>query len=85
MDQKSPYIHQAREDYALMKKEGKEEGLDPWDKRIDDAGCYVENMALRLCHADTGDWRNCLNEMKLFKECWAKNGNPQRVHTIDAE
>lgn len=56
---------------------------DEWDQRILDTGCHKENLTLTLCHADTGDWRKCLKEMQAFKECWAKNKNDERVHTVN--
>lgn len=56
---------------------------DPWDVRIAATGCYEENEALQLCHADTGDWRKCLKEMEAFRECWKRHGNVERVHTHD--
>ncbi|AMD20078.1 HCL073Cp [Eremothecium sinecaudum] len=80
--QSSEYYKQALEEYEELKKERDQEA---WDKRIDNTGCYVENMALRLCHADTGDWRKCLLEMELFKNCWKEKGNVGRVHTVDRE
>ncbi|SCV99828.1 LAFE_0B03400g1_1 [Lachancea fermentati] len=83
MDDKAPsssYYQQALEEYQELSKEEEE---DDWDTRIDKTGCYVENMALQLCHADTNDWRQCLNEMALFKKCWESKGNRERVGTVD--
>lgn len=79
---KSKYYQQALEEYQELSRE---EDPDAWDKRITKTGCYVENLALQLCHADTGDWRQCFLEMKLFRECYNKNGNRERVDTIDNE
>ncbi|SCU92690.1 LAMI_0E11606g1_1 [Lachancea mirantina] len=59
------------------------EAPDEWDSRIDKTGCFAENMALQLCHADTNDWRQCLGEMASFKKCWEQKGNRERVGTID--
>ncbi|RCK67055.1 Cytochrome oxidase assembly factor 4 [Candida viswanathii] len=56
---------------------------DEWDKRILKTGCYQENLNLQLCHADKGDWRQCLKEMQLFRECWEKNKNNERTSTVD--
>lgn len=56
---------------------------DEWDQRILETGCYRENMALQLCHADKGDWRQCLSEMKAFKDCWAAHQNNERTSTVD--
>ncbi|KAJ1812514.1 hypothetical protein LPJ56_005481 [Coemansia sp. RSA 2599] len=47
---------------------------DAWDKRIKTTGCFKENEALLICHADTGDWRKCLAEMNAFKQCMKRNG-----------
>ncbi|CCK68721.1 Coa4p KNAG_0B02780 [Huiozyma naganishii CBS 8797] len=88
------YYKQALEEYKELKEEqgeaaGETEGEtqdgspDDWDKRIDDTGCYVENMALQLCHAETGDWRQCMDDMARFRDCWEKNGNRERVSTVD--
>lgn len=55
---------------------------DPWDTRIAATGCAQENEALQLCHADTGDWRQCLKEMAEFRRCWASHHNDDRVHTV---
>lgn len=56
---------------------------DEWDKRIINTGCYEENLALQLCHADKGDWRQCLGEMEAFRKCWDSNKNNQRTATVD--
>lgn len=58
---------------------------DEWDQRIIDTGCHKENLKLQLCHADTGDWRKCLKEMKDFRECWEKNKNNERTKTVDSQ
>ncbi|KAJ2220325.1 hypothetical protein H4R99_002284 [Coemansia sp. RSA 1722] len=47
---------------------------DAWDQRIKTTGCFKENEALLICHADTGDWRKCLAEMNAFKRCMKRNG-----------
>ncbi|CAR30109.1 Cytochrome oxidase assembly factor 4 [Lachancea thermotolerans] len=75
----SKYYKEALEEY----KELCNDEEDVWDKRINDTGCYVENMALQLCHADTNDWRQCLGEMALFRKCWDQKGNRERVSTVD--
>ncbi|CAK7895434.1 cytochrome oxidase assembly factor 4 [[Candida] anglica] len=56
---------------------------DEWDQRILNTGCHEENLKLQLCHADSGDWRKCLNEMKAFKECWDANKNNERTSTVN--
>ena len=56
---------------------------DEWDQRIMRTGCHEENYRLQLCHADTGDWRKCMQEMKAFRECWTRNNNKIRTHTVD--
>jgi cytochrome c oxidase assembly factor 4 len=56
---------------------------DEWDQRIIATGCATENMALQLCHYDTGDWRQCMAEMTAFRECWANYSNNERTHTVD--
>jgi len=48
---------------------------DPWDKRIAQTGCAQENEALQICRYDTGDWRQCLKEMKAFRDCWTQHKN----------
>lgn len=58
---------------------------DPWDIRILQTGCAKENEDLQICRYDTGDWRQCLKEMKLFRECWEKHKNSQRVKTVDSK
>lgn len=58
---------------------------DEWDQRIMDTGCHEENLKLQLCHADTGDWRKCTEEMKAFQRCWAANKNNERTKTVDNE
>ncbi|SCU81263.1 LAME_0B06260g1_1 [Lachancea meyersii CBS 8951] len=75
----SKYYLQALEEYNELCKEDE----DAWDSRIDKTGCYVENMALQLCHAETNDWRQCLGEMAQFRECWQNKGNRDRVSTVD--
>ena len=76
----SDYTAQAREELAALEEEG---DPDAWDARITDTGCYAENIALQLCHADTGDWRQCMREMQAFRECWEQHGNRERVNTVD--
>ncbi|AQZ15091.1 COA4 (YLR218C) [Zygosaccharomyces parabailii] len=76
----SKYIQQAQEEYLEAQQDP-----DSWDERIFQTGCYVENMALQLCHADTGDWKQCLGEMALFRKCWEQNGNRERVKTVDKD
>lgn len=78
---KSKYYQEALEEYKELQQDSEEK--DAWDKRIDDTGCYVENMALQLCHAETGDWRQCFGEMELFRKCWEQHGNKERVQTVD--
>ncbi|KAL3230159.1 hypothetical protein RNJ44_01522 [Nakaseomyces bracarensis] len=84
---KSKYYEEALEQYKEMVEEEEEDGSerDSWDKRITDTGCYVENLALQLCHAETNDWRQCFPEMAQFRSCWEKNGNRDRVQTVDRD
>lgn len=56
---------------------------DEWDQRILKTGCYEENLALQLCHADEGDWRKCLGEMETFRKCWDQHKNNERTLTVD--
>ncbi|KAL6940456.1 Cytochrome oxidase assembly factor 4 [Hanseniaspora vineae] len=81
----SKYYQEALEDYKEQQREQAQtkEEVDQWDKRINNTGCYVENMALQLCHADTNDWRQCMKEMALFRQCWDQHGNNKRVGTVD--
>lgn len=74
----SKYFQEAQEEFSDAQKDP-----DTWDQRIFQTGCYVENMALQLCHADTGDWKQCLEEMKMFRKCWEEHGNKERVKTVD--
>lgn len=60
-----------------------DEEEDPWDARIALTGCFKENERLQICRYDTGDWRQCVNEMKAFRECWERHKNNARVSTID--
>ncbi|CAL9732258.1 cytochrome oxidase assembly factor 4 [Monosporozyma unispora] len=78
----SKYYQEALEEYKDLL-----EDTDPedWDKRIQSTGCYVENMALQLCHAETGDWRQCFKEMEMFRQCWDTKGNNKRTHTVDKQ
>ncbi|KAJ1940938.1 hypothetical protein FBU59_003658 [Linderina macrospora] len=46
---------------------------DEWDKRIKRTGCFDENERLLICHADTGDWRQCTAQMLAFKQCMRRN------------
>lgn len=70
----SKYYKEALEQYNDIIRD---DDPDQWDERIVNTGCYMENLVLQLCHADTNDWRNCLLEMDLFRKCWLKNGKPQ--------
>lgn len=54
---------------------------DEWDARIIKTGCDAENLALQLCHYDTGDWRQCREEMAAFRRCWAAHHNDERTAT----
>ncbi|ODQ80003.1 hypothetical protein BABINDRAFT_161650 [Babjeviella inositovora NRRL Y-12698] len=54
---------------------------DDWDKRIIDTGCADENLKLQLCHADSGDWRKCTQEMEAFRKCWDEHQNNIRTRT----
>ncbi|KAG7663672.1 uncharacterized protein J8A68_002788 [[Candida] subhashii] len=58
---------------------------DEWDQRIINTGCHKENLELQLCHADTGDWRQCTQEMEAFRKCWEVNNNNIRTSTVDNE
>ncbi|QOU18130.1 hypothetical protein BRETT_005190 [Brettanomyces bruxellensis] len=56
---------------------------DEWDQRIEKTGCAKENLALQLCHYDTGDWRKCIDEMNAFRKCWSEHQNNERTHVKD--
>ncbi|CCH61757.1 hypothetical protein TBLA_0F02150 [Henningerozyma blattae CBS 6284] len=79
---KSKYYNDALEEYKDMVSDTEK---DNWDTRIDDTGCYIENLALQLCHAETNDWRKCMLEMQAFRRCWEIKGNRDRVPTIDRD
>ena len=82
--EESKYYAEALEQYEETKANAKQlEGLGDYDKRIFNTGCYLQNLILHFCHADTGDWRKCAAEMKWFKTCWEKNDNPQRTFQND--
>ncbi|KAJ2778974.1 hypothetical protein H4R18_004278 [Coemansia javaensis] len=42
---------------------------DAWDRRIRRTGCFAENERVLICHADTGDWRRCADEVAAFRRC----------------
>ncbi|KKF92555.1 Mitochondrial genome maintenance protein MGM101 [Ceratocystis platani] len=52
-----------------------EDEPDPWDVRINNTGCAVENSRLTDCFYETRDWRKCTTEMMNFQNCWKKNNN----------
>lgn len=58
---------------------------DEWDQRIIKTGCHEENLKLQLCHADTGDWRQCTQEMEAFRKCWEVNNNNVRTRTVNMD
>ncbi|KAF3026537.1 hypothetical protein E8E14_013797 [Neopestalotiopsis sp. 37M] len=57
---------------------------DDWDKRIFSTGCADENMKMTDCYFEKKDWRACKKEMEVFRECWKRNNNDERVSTKDA-
>lgn len=67
----SKYYEEALEQYNDIVED---DDPDQWDKRLVDSGCYMENLVLQLCHAESNDWRDCLLEMKLFRKCWQDQG-----------
>ncbi|CCF60742.1 hypothetical protein KAFR_0L01330 [Kazachstania africana CBS 2517] len=79
----SKYYQEALQEYKDLMQDDEEP--DTWDVRINKTGCYIENMALQLCRAETGDWRQCMLEMNAFRKCWELHGNRERVHTVDKE
>ena len=46
---------------------------DNFDKALHASPCIAENDALLNCKMTQKDWRKCVDEMKHFRECWAKN------------
>ncbi|CCC70446.1 hypothetical protein NCAS_0E03760 [Naumovozyma castellii] len=84
-EEQSRYYKEALEEFkeAQRENEQEDESPDEWDQRITDTGCYVENLALQLCHAETNDWRQCFKEMEFFRQCWDSKGNNERVNTVD--
>lgn len=74
----SKYYEEALEQYKEIQQD-----TELYDERIIKTGCYLQNFILQLCHADTGDWRQCTLEMNWFKDCWAKNGNDKRTFQSD--
>ncbi|KAJ2807499.1 hypothetical protein H4R21_000446 [Coemansia helicoidea] len=50
---------------------------DAWNKRIRRTGCFAENERLLICHADTGDWRKCADELAAFRRCMQRRGQLQ--------
>ncbi|PHH49298.1 Coiled-coil-helix-coiled-coil-helix domain-containing protein [Ceratocystis fimbriata CBS 114723] len=61
-----------------------EDEPDPWDVRINNTGCAVENSRLTDCFYETRDWRKCTTEMMNFQNCWKKNNNDVRTSMKDA-
>ncbi|KAJ2309102.1 hypothetical protein IWW52_005793, partial [Coemansia sp. RSA 2704] len=53
------------------------EDEDEWDRRIRRTGCFAENEAVLICHADSNDWRKCLRELDAFKKCMQAHNNAQ--------
>ncbi|KAJ2706283.1 hypothetical protein H4R19_005027 [Coemansia spiralis] len=50
---------------------------DAWDRRIRRTGCFAENERVLICHADTGDWRKCADELAAFRSCMQRHGQLQ--------
>lgn len=76
-------IEEKKEQWEEEAEEEEDDEPDEWDQRIINTGCHKENLKLQLCHADTGDWRQCTKELQAFKECWDKNKNNERTLTVD--
>jgi cytochrome c oxidase assembly factor 4 len=62
-----------------------EEEEDEWNKRITKTGCRVEYEAMLDCHYEKKDYRKCVEEMKKFKECFAKNQQLEKDTGLIAE
>jgi cytochrome c oxidase assembly factor 4 len=50
---------------------------DPYDTRLKNSGCFSEHTMLQDCHYNNRDFRMCIKEMQLLKECWKKNNKHQ--------
>lgn len=69
----SKKIMNAKLDTPKEDKEEEEEEEDQWNKIIKQTGCFEENERVLICHADTGDWRKCAEELKAFRDCISRN------------
>ncbi|KAJ3114409.1 hypothetical protein HDU96_002121 [Phlyctochytrium bullatum] len=56
---------------AYTPKNDEEE--DEFVARIRRTGCFAEHEAMQDCYFDSKDWRKCRDEMRKFKECFAKH------------
>lgn len=53
---------------TISREEGEE---DPYVTRIKASGCYESHVELQDCYFVKKDWRQCKEEMKKFKACFA--------------
>ncbi|RWS04135.1 cytochrome c oxidase assembly factor 4-like protein [Dinothrombium tinctorium] len=42
---------------------------DPFDARIKKTGCYRHHIQVQECMFEHRDWRQCQQQLKLFKQC----------------
>ncbi|CAP66508.1 uncharacterized protein PODANS_4_3280 [Podospora anserina S mat+] len=78
-DDKRPTVEQPTPPAA----EQEDDEPDEWDKRIFSTGCAEENAKLTDCYYEKKDWRQCKEEMEMFKQCWKMQGNDKRTDSKD--
>ena len=65
------------------RREDKEEEEDFYNVAIHQSGCADQHYALQDCYSERGDWRQCVLEMRQFKECMATQRKPNNTkHTV---
>ena len=60
-----------------------EEEEDPVDTMLNKTGCSDQHYAVQECMFNHRDWRKCQNEVKLFRECMAKNSQNKTKWNMD--
>lgn len=61
---------------------------ESFDDPIESTGCNAENEAVILCFDRTKDWRDCVKELKAFKDCfenYQKNREKQIVEKLQKQ
>ncbi|VDN05442.1 unnamed protein product [Thelazia callipaeda] len=52
-----------------MNAEKQEKEYDLIERSIRKTGCWKQHLACAECMADTKDWRECQEELRLLREC----------------